>query len=227
MIAEASILPHLCHAAIPGSVCGTLRMASSWRSMFLSSSLWGSIWRLMQLRRALLAAARLRSRSLNARSSRIMMRTTAIAQDMTRNSWGFMCRCRSRPMRMICPRKNDGETELHYNNFSIVMNAKRWLAQVVASNLDASETAKEPEPCFTYSRHRLNGFISKCDREKWFFDPRIPARDQLPDKFYNLDRTAFDKGHLVGASLSLLVLPLKRCKWPMEIVFAPPIARLR
>ncbi|WP_417713215.1 DNA/RNA non-specific endonuclease [Pseudophaeobacter arcticus] len=94
-------------------------------------------------------------------------------------------------------RQEDGETELRYNNFSIVMNAKRRLAQIVASNLDASDAAKEPEPGFTYSRHELNGFTSKNDREKWFLDPRIPARDQLPDRFYNQDRTAFDKGHLV------------------------------
>ena len=93
--------------------------------------------------------------------------------------------------------QEDGETELRYHNFSLIMNAKRRLAQITASNIDGSEAAKEPEPGFTYTRRELNGFTSKNDREKWFLDPRIPAADQLPDKFYNYDRTAFDKGHLV------------------------------
>ncbi|MBO9449926.1 DNA/RNA non-specific endonuclease [Tropicibacter sp. R16_0] len=94
-------------------------------------------------------------------------------------------------------RQADGDTELRYHNFSLIMNAKRRLAQITASGVDASEEAKEPEPGFTYTRRELNGFTSKNDREKWFLDPRIPAGDQLPDKFYNQDRTAFDKGHLV------------------------------
>jgi endonuclease G len=33
--------------------------------------------------------------------------------------------------------------------------------------------------------------------EKWFLDPRIPASQQLPDRFFTKDRTAFDKGHVV------------------------------
>ncbi|WP_299296526.1 DNA/RNA non-specific endonuclease [uncultured Tateyamaria sp.] len=90
-----------------------------------------------------------------------------------------------------------GETVLHYHNFSLVMNAKRRLAQITAANVDASDAAKEPEPGFVYTRTSLNGFTRKHDREKWFLDPRIPARDQLPDVFYNRDRTAFDKGHMV------------------------------
>lgn len=94
-------------------------------------------------------------------------------------------------------RQKDEETELRYHNFSIIMNARRRLAQITASNIDASAEAKEPEPGFTYTRRELNGFSSRNDREKWFLDPRIPAGDQLPDKFYTYDRTAFDKGHLV------------------------------
>lgn len=94
-------------------------------------------------------------------------------------------------------RQEDGSAELRYHNFSVIMNARRRLAQITASNIDGSDAAKEPEPGFTYTRRELNGFTSKNDREKWFLDPRIPAGDQLPDKFYNYDRTAFDKGHLV------------------------------
>ena len=92
---------------------------------------------------------------------------------------------------------DDGSTELKYHNFSIVQNAHRRLAQITAANVDASEAAKEPEPAFLYTRKSLNGFTDKNDREKWFLDPRIPSSHQLPDRFYNADRTAFDKGHLV------------------------------
>lgn len=91
----------------------------------------------------------------------------------------------------------DGTTELRYNNFSLVQNAARRLAQITAANIDASLDAKEPEPGFSYTRRELNGFTSRNDREKWFLDPRIPVEHQLPDRFYNKDRTAFDKGHLV------------------------------
>ncbi|MEP1428069.1 MAG: DNA/RNA non-specific endonuclease [Rhizobiaceae bacterium] len=91
----------------------------------------------------------------------------------------------------------DGTTELRYINFSLIQNAKRRLAQITAANIDASLDAKEPEPGFTYTRRALNGFTGKWDREKWFLDSRISAEHQLPDKFYNRDRTAFDKGHLV------------------------------
>ncbi|MEM8795848.1 MAG: DNA/RNA non-specific endonuclease, partial [Pseudomonadota bacterium] len=91
----------------------------------------------------------------------------------------------------------DGSTELRYNNFSLIQNAGRRLAQITAACVDASLEAKEPEPGFTYTREELNGFTGRWDREKWFLDPRIPAAHQLPDKFYNDDRTAFDKGHLV------------------------------
>lgn len=94
-------------------------------------------------------------------------------------------------------KQQNGDTELRYYNFSLIMNAKRRLAQITACNIDAAISAKEPESGFLYSRKALNGFTSKNDREKWFVDPRIPAADQLPDKFYNADRKAFDKGHLV------------------------------
>lgn len=94
-------------------------------------------------------------------------------------------------------RQQNGDTELKYHNFSIIMNAQRRLAQITACNIDASDEAKEPEEDFLYTRKSLNGFTSKNDREKWLLDPRIPAGDQLSDRFYNSDRTAFDKGHLV------------------------------
>lgn len=90
-----------------------------------------------------------------------------------------------------------GESELKYHNFSILHNAQRRLAQITAANVDASEDARRPEDGFNYNRRALNGFTNENDREKWFEDPRIPAADQLPDRFYNQDRTAFDKGHLV------------------------------
>lgn len=93
--------------------------------------------------------------------------------------------------------QHTGETVLKYHNFSIVMNARRRLAQITACTIDTSDIAKEPEVGFLYTRRSLNGFSHTNDREKWFLDPRIPSHHQLPDRFYNSDRTAFDKGHLV------------------------------
>lgn len=91
----------------------------------------------------------------------------------------------------------DGSHELPYEHFSVVMNKARRLAQFAASNVDAAKEKKEPEPGRSYSRTGLGGLDPKRDKERWFTDPRIPAVDQLPDRFYMNDRQAFDRGHIV------------------------------
>ncbi len=85
---------------------------------------------------------------------------------------------------------------VRYTNFSLVMHADRRLPIFTAANVDFSTKAKEPEPGYLYTRKPLGG-LGENDREKWFLDPRLPASCQLPDRFFNNDRKAFDKGHLV------------------------------
>ncbi len=97
----------------------------------------------------------------------------------------------------LAPLLRDGSHELKYHNFSIIMHAKRRLALITAANIDASEAARRPEPGRGYGRRDLNGFTSRNDREKWFPDRRISADHQLSDRFYNKDRQAFNKGHIV------------------------------
>lgn len=90
----------------------------------------------------------------------------------------------------------DGDDVLHYQNFSIVMHAKRRMALVTASNVTAEAKLKKPEPGRTYTRKALSG-LGKNDQERWFIDPRLDEEFQLPDVFYTRDDGAFDKGHIV------------------------------
>jgi DNA/RNA endonuclease G (NUC1) len=76
------------------------------------------------------------------------------------------------------------------------MNRDRRIALFTASNVDGSKAAKEPEPGHRYTRAGLTG-LGDGDVEKWYTDPRIRGTEQLPDRFFNKDRKAFDKGHLV------------------------------
>jgi DNA/RNA endonuclease G (NUC1) len=84
----------------------------------------------------------------------------------------------------------------HYRNFSLAMHRRRRLALFTASNIDTAPEVRRPEPGRDYSRRGLTG-LGPNDREKWFLDPRIEPEHQLPDVFYNKDRQAFDKGHVV------------------------------
>ncbi|WP_166822049.1 DNA/RNA non-specific endonuclease [Thalassoroseus pseudoceratinae] len=84
---------------------------------------------------------------------------------------------------------------LTYEHFSVVMHKQRRLAIFTAANVDASPTAKRPELGKNYSRKGLGG-LGRNDRERWFEDPRISSSHQLPDRFFENDGTAFDKGHL-------------------------------
>ncbi|MDI1327979.1 MAG: DNA/RNA non-specific endonuclease [Brevundimonas sp.] len=93
-------------------------------------------------------------------------------------------------------RMHDGGVVVPYQNFSLVMHRARRLCLFTASNVDGSPTAKEPDPTQSYNRDALGG-LGENDFERWFLDPRLPADAQLPDRFFDKDRKAFDKGHLV------------------------------
>lgn len=95
-------------------------------------------------------------------------------------------------------RTADGDIELRYHHFSIAMHKQRRLALFTAANVDARPERKRPEPrpAGDYSRKVLGG-LGKNDQERWFGDDRIRPDEQLPDRFFTKDRTAFDKGHLV------------------------------
>ena len=94
-------------------------------------------------------------------------------------------------------RLDDGGHVLDYYHFSLVVDKTRRMPLITAANVDTRPASLKPDPSKKYGRRDLNGFTSKNDREKWFTDPRIPASHQLPDKFFNKDRKAFDKGHVV------------------------------
>jgi len=90
----------------------------------------------------------------------------------------------------------NGKPHIPYQHFSVVMNKKRRLALFTASNVDASAKMRKPDPDADYGRKALTG-LDKNDQEQWLTDPRIPEEHQLPDVFFNKDRQAFDKGHIV------------------------------
>jgi endonuclease G, mitochondrial len=89
-----------------------------------------------------------------------------------------------------------GGLRLDYENFSVQMHAKRRLALITAANVTAETKLKTPEPGKDYTRKGLTG-LGENDQEKWFLDPRMDARFQLPDVFFTRDNAAFDKGHVV------------------------------
>lgn len=89
-----------------------------------------------------------------------------------------------------------GGLRLDYENFSVQMHAKRRLALITAANVTAEQKLKTPEPGKDYTRKGLTG-LGENDQEKWFLDPRMDARFQLPDVFFTRDNAAFDKGHIV------------------------------
>ncbi len=96
----------------------------------------------------------------------------------------------------LCAPVQGGGHLLHYHHFSLAMHRRRRLALFTASNIDTAPSVRRPEPGRDYTRDGLTG-LRPNDREKWFTDPRVQPEHQLPDVFYNKDRQAFDKGHLV------------------------------
>jgi DNA/RNA endonuclease G (NUC1) len=91
---------------------------------------------------------------------------------------------------------DDGDHEIPYQHFTVVVDKKRRMALYAASNVSAISAEKFPETGKKYDRDSLGGF-GPNDIEEWVTDPRIPEEHQLPDIFYSKDRKAFDKGHLV------------------------------
>ena len=96
----------------------------------------------------------------------------------------------------VLAKTHDGKDCLHYQNFSIAMHAARRLAIITASNVTADPRLKKPDPTRKYTRRALSG-LGPNDQERWFIDPRLDERFQLPDVFFTRDRGAFDKGHIV------------------------------
>jgi endonuclease G, mitochondrial len=92
-------------------------------------------------------------------------------------------------------RLEDGSYIIPYEHFSVVMHKVRRLALFTASNVEGAKALRAPEPGI-YTRDALGG-KSKNDSELWVSDPRIPEQHQLPNRFYDKDRKAFDKGHVV------------------------------
>ncbi|MGO6710505.1 DNA/RNA non-specific endonuclease [Rhizobium leguminosarum] len=82
-----------------------------------------------------------------------------------------------------------GDHKLDYQNFSLMMHAKRRLALVVASNVTEEHKLRKPEAGRDYSRKGLFN-------ERWFPDARLDENYQLPDVFFSKDSGAFDKGHV-------------------------------
>lgn len=91
---------------------------------------------------------------------------------------------------------DEGDTLLHYQNFSVAMHAKRRLALFTASNVTEEKALRKPEGGRDYTRKGLSE-LGTNDMEKWFLDSRLDAKFQLPDVFFTKDRQAFDKGHIV------------------------------
>jgi endonuclease G len=96
----------------------------------------------------------------------------------------------------VLAKTSDGKEVLHYQNFSLRMHAQRRIALVTASNVTKEKKLKKPEPDGDYTRKGLSG-LGNNDQEKWFLDPRLDSKYQLPDVFFTKDRGAFDKGHIV------------------------------
>lgn len=95
----------------------------------------------------------------------------------------------------LVSKMDNGKHVIPYEHFSIVVHKQRRMALFTASNIDGTKKARQPEPG-DYTRRGLTG-LGKNDQEKWKTDPRIPGLHQLPDKFYNKDGKAFDKGHII------------------------------
>jgi endonuclease G len=90
----------------------------------------------------------------------------------------------------------DDSFELKYHRFSVVMHKDRRLALVCAANVDWRPAGRLLNNGRRFSRDELFG-AGPNSQEKWVTDPRIPDSQQLPDVFYNRDRQAFHKGHLI------------------------------
>src|SRR5262249_9442997 len=96
----------------------------------------------------------------------------------------------------VLAKARDGGTLLAYENFSVAMHGARRLALFTASNVTKEPQLRRPDPNADYSRRGLSG-LGPNDQEKWYTDPRLDEKFQLPDIFFTKDRGSFDKGHIV------------------------------
>lgn len=92
-------------------------------------------------------------------------------------------------------RQSNGDAELKYHHFSLVMHKKRRLALFTAAILDWRKKSHEVDGRKP-NRAELTG-IPDGVLEQWVTDDRISEDEQLPDVFFTRDNKAFDKGHLV------------------------------
>jgi endonuclease G, mitochondrial len=90
---------------------------------------------------------------------------------------------------------DDGEYELKYHHFSVVMHRKRRLALFTAANVDWRPKSRQVDGEVPTRRQLTE--IPDGMAEEWATDRRISLEHQLPDVFFTKDRTAWDKGHLV------------------------------
>ena len=97
---------------------------------------------------------------------------------------------------LVLAKARNGDTILKYQNFSIAMHAQRRLALLTASNVTEEPSLRRPDPNEDYTRRGLSG-LDPNDQERWYTDPRLEERFQIPDVFFTKDRKAFDKGHIV------------------------------
>jgi endonuclease G len=95
----------------------------------------------------------------------------------------------------VAARLDDGSPELKYHKFSIVLDKRRRMPLITAANVDWRERLRKVNGRKP-TRKELNGFTSDAS-ERWVTDERIPANQQLPDKFYTRDGGFFQKGHVV------------------------------
>jgi endonuclease G, mitochondrial len=95
---------------------------------------------------------------------------------------------------------NGGEDTLAYQKFSILMNASRRLAAVCASNVTREQALRKPGATKDYTRKGLTN-LGPNDQEKWFVDPRLDEKFQLPDVFFTKDQGALDKGTSCAARM--------------------------
>ena len=103
---------------------------------------------------------------------------------------------RVRDRRRVAKMRGSNDHVIPYEHFSVVMFKSRRLALFTAANVRADERSKRPDPSKRYTRRALSG-LGRNDREKWFEDPRLSPKHQLPDRFFTKDGGAFDKGHVV------------------------------
>ena len=102
---------------------------------------------------------------------------------------GLPQRSRARPAPLAVPMPKaagqgagedpDGDTMLHYQNFSLSMHAERRLALFTACNVTKAPELQKPEPGEDYTRRGLSG-LGENDQERWFIDPRLDDNCSCP-----------------------------------------------